>query len=814
MVRALGHELRSAWRRLRQTPGFTALAAITLGLGVGANTAVFSVVDPLLIRQLPVRDPGRLVLLHSSGTLQTIDISEWQAFEKYSTDRETLDGVIATSGTTSGTADFEIMVGGRRETAKGAIVSATYFDVLGVQPHLGQFFGAGDIRSGHRRVVLGHAAWIRIFGADAAVVGTPIVARGISYLIAGIAPRGFTGLVVGASPDFYLPIEWLPNTDGSWVRVLGRLRPDVSVERARLTLEPLFRQVAAASALPEIEKQQAMSRLLVTPAGRGVSEARDALGTRPWALLAVVALVLLIACANVAGLVLTRMAGRRHEIAIELALGATRGRLAGRFLIEGTIIATIGLAVGLGVAHWISRLLVAWLAGGPSPLTLTPELDVRVLRFTSAVLGLTVLICGMLPALSAARTGVVHGLTLRHAGLARGARPSGLRRALVVAQIAASVTLVSGTGLVVHSLVNLKTFDLGFDADRVLAVSLRDRSASRPAGQADVLLAEIDRGVRAMTGVADAAYGAIPPLSGSEIGINVIPDARPSAAPVHSLFVPAVRPRYFETLGIRLTRGEGCPDANANRGPWVLLNQRLAARLFGDAGALGQQVRFVEGRRAPMTVVGIAADTTYVKVRDEPRNLVYVCDIASQMTSVQSRVLFVRSAQGSASALRGGVRSIVLSADPGVEITRAQTLEQYRADSLHPDSLVAGLFSTFTFIAVLIAAVGLYGVLAATVVRQTAEIGLRMALGADSRGVMRFVVTPAVTIAATGLAVGTALALVTSSLLSSVLFGVGRVDPVTWAGVALVLAAVCTLACVVPIRRALRIDPVVALRAE
>jgi predicted permease len=808
-MHAFGQEIAIAWRRWRQAPGLAILAALTIGLGIGANTAVWSIVDPLLVRSLPVREPERLVLLHAAGTLHGTDSLPASAADLFGTDRDTVEGVI----TTAGVADAETTIGGERVVVKTNAVSANFFEVLGVRAHLGRLFTLGDIAAGTEPVVLGYAAWARYFGSDPDVIGRTMAVRGASYTIAGVAPRDFFGVLAGTSPDVFLPLEGQP-AQGSWVYVIARLEPNITVERSLVALDPAFRAVVAATDIPAIEKEQAMSRLRVTPAGRGISAARDELGSRPWMLMAIVALALLVACANVAGLVLTRAASRRQEMSIELALGATRGRLAARWLVEGAGIAVLGLTLGLGIAHFGSRALAAWLAVGPSPITITPELDWRLAAFALALLAVTLLVCGAVPSLAAARVDVAQALRYRAGGLDRGARPSRLRRTLVVAQMAASVTLLAGAGLLVHSLANLHTFDMGFDPDRVLAITLRDRHRDRPAGEADAIADNLTRQTRAMPGVAGAAFASLPPLSGSEIGINVLAEARLSAPPVHTLIAPGVMPEYFEAVGLRLARGERCPQGAAAQNPSVVINERLAARLFGGAPAVGERVRFVEGRRPPMTVVGVAADSTYVSLREEPRNFLYICYMPGQLRSLINRVLFVRSAGGSADALAAPLGALIRSIDANLEATRAQTLEEYRSESIRPDRLVAGLSAAFALIAVLISAVGLYGVLAATVVRQTPEIGLRIALGADARGIVRFVAVPAVGLMLAGLGLGIAGAAATASLLSSLLFGLGHVDPVTWAGVAVVLLTVSALACAAPVRRALEIDPVAALRGD
>jgi predicted permease len=789
-------------------PGITLLAALTIGLGTGAVTAVFSIVDPLLVRQLPVREPEQLVLLHAAGTLHGVDSLAWPAAAQLGSDSGTVEGLAAAS-----LSKFELAVGAERIATTGSAVSPNFFQMLGVRAHVGQVFTAADVAANAQPIVLGHAAWVRHFGSDPGAVGRTVSIRDKPYTISGVTPPGFFGVVAGSSPDFYLPLETL-GSPGSWAHVIARLRPGVTVERALVALDPAFRRVVAEIDIPAIEKEQALSKLRVTPAARGISAARDELGARPWTLLAIVALALLVACANVAGLVLTRAGSRRQEIAIEIALGATRGRIARRWLLEGAAIATLGAIIGLGIAYAGSRALASWLSVGPAPLTITPALDWRLLGFAFGLLVVTMLVCGEVPALAAARIDVAQGLRFRATGLDRGARPSRLRRGLVVAQIAASVTLLSGAGLLVHSVANLHAFDLGFDPSRVLAITLRDRNASRPAGQADAIADELVRQTAAIPGVQGVAFGSLPPLSGSEIGINIVAEARPTAPPVHTFIAPGVRPRYFETLGLRLAQGDGCPPVVAGQDPSVVINERLAARLFPGSQALGERVRFVEGRRPPMTVVGVAADSTYVTLREEPRNFVYICYLQGQLRSLTNLVLFVRSTADIADPLASPLRALVQSTDASLETARAQTLEANRSESIRPDRLVAGLSAGFALIAALISAVGLFGVVTATVARQTPEIGLRVALGADARGIVRFVVLPVAGLALSGLVLGIAGAAATASLLSSLLFGLGHVDPVTWAAVAVILAAVCAAACAVPVRRALAIDPVAALRGD
>ncbi len=804
-------DIRYACRRLRQAPAFTALAALTLALGIGANTAVFSVVDPLLLRRLPVHEPDQLVLLHSAGSLQTVDISERAAFEQYSAQHDVLSGVLADAGLF----EFQTLHRGQPMAALGEVVSANFFSVLGVQPRVGRLLSPDNDQAGRAGIVLSSAYWTRAFAADPSVVGETIVVNGAPHTIVGVAPTGFFGMTVGSAPDFYAPFG-SGLRDPAWMKVVGRLRPGVSSSQARTGLSPVFEQVMRASTLPDVEKSQDMARLLVTPAGRGWSDVRDRFGARVWVLFAVVALVLLVACANVANLMLTRAAGRQHEVAVQLALGATPARLARQFIIEGSVVATLGTAAGVLSAHWASRALVAGLSIGRTPVTLATSIDARVLLFSVAVLGLTALLCGVAPALAAPRVNLAQGLKSRGgAGLGRGARPSRLRQALVVAQIAASVTLLGGTGLLLHSLVNLYAFNVGFEPERVLAVSLADRRASRPAGQADQTLAAVIDGARRLPGVEATAVASLPPLTGSEIGINVVAEGgrRRSDAPTHAFFT-SVTPGYFDTLGVRIVAGRGCSTADTPASaPAVIVNRQLAQHLFGETNPVTEHLRFVEGRRPPMAIIGVAADAIYNSVREEPRDFLYLCRQQSRSPAVRG-VLFVRGTGGRAERLAPSVQRLVQSIDPDIDIASIKTLARYLDESLYGDRLAAGLSSGFTLVALMIAAVGLYGVLSATVARQTPEIGLRIALGAGVWRIVQFVAGPAVYLTMVGFVLGSAAAFVSSSILRTLLFGLDAVDPLTYVGVVVALAATAAVACYVPTRRAMRVDPVVVLRGD
>jgi putative ABC transport system permease protein len=800
--RALGLTCRRLWR----DRGFTAVAAVTLALGIGANTAVFSVVDPLLVQKLPVREPDQLVLLHSTGTLQSVDISERSAFAQYTADHGILSEVTADAGLD----EFQTMYHGRRGLAHGEVVASNFFSLLRVEPRLGRLLVAEDDAQKRPVIVLGFGYWTTVFGADPSIVGQTLALDGLPHTIVGVAPRRFFGMTVGTEPNLYVPFaSGLRNP--RWVKVVARLPPGVSAAQATVALDPLFHQIVATSTLPAVERQQDMARLLVTPVSRGLSDLGNRFGSMAWALGAVVGLVLLVAVANVANLVFTRAVARRHEVAIQLALGATRARLVQQFVLETAGVATIGAMAGLVSGFWVRRALIGWLSAHGTNVTLSRAGDVRVLLLSAAAGLLAIALCGVIPALLSVRIDVSQGLKCRQLG----GRRSRLGQMLVVAQIGACVTLIVGAGLLIHSLINLRAFHVGFDPDRVLAVSLTDAMSSRSAGMSDAVVRTLLAQTRQFPGVEAAAVGALTPFTPNMVGINVLVDGNVSTsnASTHVLF-SSVTEGYFETIGIPVAAGRGCASSDSTTSPpVVIINQRLAQHLLGRTDPLGQRLRFVEGRRPPMAIVGVVANTTYNNVREEPQEFLYLCRQRTQHASIRG-VLFVRSIGTRADLLAPVVQRLVRSVDPGIEIESAETLGGYLAESQSSDRILTGLFSGFTILALMIAAVGLYGILVGLVVGKTREIGVRIALGADASRIARFVAAPAIRLTVYGFLVGSVGAFLSSTLLASLLFGVHSRDPLPYLSAMVVLAATIMLACYVPARRAIRIDPVAALRSE
>ena len=553
-----------------------------------------------------------------------------------------------------------------------------------------------------------------------------------------------------------------------------------------------------------------MARLLVTPVARGLSAVRTRLAVPAWVLMAVVALVLVVACANVANLLLTRATGRRREMAVALALGATRADLVRQLVAESAWLTAAGAVAGILAARWTTGALVASLSTRRVPVDLAAALDGRVMLFTVLVLGFTILLCGVLPAVTATRADVMHDLKGRGSSPEPGGRWR-VGQLLIVGQIAVSVTLLAGAGLLVRSLVNLQTFDVGLDRDRVLSVSLADEMTTRPPGQVANVLSDLVERTRGLPGVRSASVSALALFTGDELGINVVVEgARETVASPHAYF-NAVAPGYFATVGIPLVAGRDFSTGRRSPSrPVVIVNRTMARRYFGDQSPLGKHLRFVEGNRPPMEIVGVVADSIHNDVREPALDFLYLP--AFPAGRVRRAVLLVRTDPSAGADVAGPVQQLVHSLDAGIAVTSVKTIRQSIDESLRDDRVVAALCSTFSVLALTVAALGLYGVLSVTVARQTKEIGVRIALGADTRHIVRLVTAEGMRLTLVGLVLGMAGALASTSVLTTMLFGLHRTDPLTLGAVAVTLIAVTTVACLVPARRAMHVDPVTALR--
>jgi macrolide transport system ATP-binding/permease protein len=796
-------DLRYASRQLCKNPWATVVAILTLTLGIGANTAMFSILDPLLLRKLPVKNPDELVWINSVGSLGPLEISEVSAFHTYRDRNQVFSTVFAFAPPT----DCEVTHNGQADHAKGETVSGNYFSGLGVRPFLGRLLALADENDGSPVIVLSFDYWKRAFHSDPAVVGMALSFHNVVYTVVGVSPPEFFGVEVGQSPDFYLPLSNTGNARSDWVQILGRLKPGVPLTQAQAGLEPLFQNVATDSTLPEVEKREFMARLSVISASRGFSQLRTQFSLPIWVLMAVVMLVLLIACTSVANLLLTQGIARRREICVKQALGAGRWRVMRQLLTEGALLTLCGGVVGLLVGSWGSSTLIAAISTDAFPVVLNAGMTGRVLLFTAAVLGLTVLLSSLAPAISATRLNLANDLKT-HTTDRTGLGLWWLGNLLVMFQVGFSVVLLVGASLLLRSLVRLETFDVGFDRDHVLAVSIDQQTAGRTPEQLKGFYDQVLERARNLPDVRSASYSGFTPVSGSEMGVNVAADGlalRPGET-ANELFV-GISPGYFETLGIALLQGRDFAAHDVQVPPRVaIINRTMARRFFGDANPLGKRFKLVEGDRPPLEIIGVVADSKYNNLREHTSDFFY-------LPSIGGRTFELRTS-ADPKALVAPLRELIGSLDGSATIISAKTLREQIDESLHHDRLITVLCGVFSVVALTLTCVGLYGVLSFTVGRRTNEIGIRIALGANSRDILRLVVRQGMILTIAGLIPGCAGAVASASLLKSVLFGVKQSDLISLSTVSLFLLISAALACYFPARRAASVEPMRALRMD
>jgi predicted permease len=810
---ALWQDVRFGLRMLAKNPGFTAVAVLTLALGIGANAAIFSILDPLLLRKLPVHNPDELVLVHSAGSMESSDISDGPDFALYRDNNHVFSDVFADAGISP----YQITQNGQTSSTNGDAVSGNYFTVLGVRPFAGRLINPSrnHASSGSPEIVLSFDYWKSAFGGDIAAIGKTIPIRNLSYTIVGVTPPEFFGLVVGKTPDFYLPMA---NSPKDFVTIFGRLKPGVSLAQAQTDLEPMFQQMLAQSPVPEIERPGGMARLVLTPAARGLSDLRAQFSLPARILMLVVGLVLLIACSNVANLLFARGAARRKEITVRLALGAGRWRLVRQLVTESALLALMGAAVGLLLATWGSNLLVAALSTEHFHVALKAGLSGRVLFFTGGILALTVLLCGLTPAFSATRADLAQDLKSQGSGVATSATRRRGGMLVVVGQVSLSVTILAGAGLLLHSLINLETFDVGFNRDNVLAINFNGSGPGRTPEQINTFYDQLIERTRNLPGVRSVSISAYTQTTGV-MGLNVEVEGHPvSSAEESHVFFNTVTPAYFETLGIPVLEGREFTNQDSGNSPMVaIINRTMARHYFGDESPLGKRLNFDTGKKWPvMEIVGVVADSKYNDLREASTDFVYVNRTQLRTLHPATNVVGVLDvrANGNAKTLGGPLRDTLHSLDSSAKITSIKTLRERIDESLHQDRLIAALCGIFSLLALTLTCVGLYGTLSFSVVRRTNEIGVRMALGARPSDIFRLVIGQGMRLVIVGLVIGAAGALASASLLAKLLFGVKGADPVTFAGVSLLLIAAAILACYLPALRAMRVDPLVALRYE
>jgi predicted permease len=830
-MREIASDLRFAGRMLAKNPGFSAVIVLTLALGIGANTAIFSLMDQVLLRPLPVRAPQELVVLDGPGI-----------FSGHSEDHPTFSYPMYLALRDGGGAAFQSLVAryetettlgwrGRTERANAEAVSGNYFGALGVSPALGRAFAPEDDRTlgAHPLVMLSHAFWTRRFGSDPGVLGQTLSVNGQPMTIVGVGPAGFQGLEVGRAADVFIPItmrrtltptreadvfEWRSR----WLKVVGRLAPGVDAVQAKAAIDVVYRQALAEDLKtlshfpPEARTQFLAKQIELRPGAAGFSELRDAVTAPLMVLMGMVGLVLVIACGNVANLLMARATARQKEVAIRLSLGASRARLVRQLLVESLVLALLGALAGILVAIWTGELLLRALPFENATRALSTDPDLRVGLFTLAVGVATGLVFGLAPALQLTRPGVASTLKDEAASVVGGSG-GGLRRGLVVAQVALSLLLLVGAGLFARSLHNLRALDPGFRADRLVAFSVEPALSGYDEARVQAFASRVQDELRALPGVTNAApsTGRLMSNSAWRRTVKVEGKVRKEEedwSPQNSL----IGPGFFDTVGLTLLAGRDFAPSDTAAAPRVaIVNEAFARFFFDGANPIGRRFGWGRSQGYDIEIVGLVKDAKVNNLRDEVPRYVYVP--LQQQEGVSGFSFYVRTALPE-EAVVPAIRQAMQRLDPQIPVYELTTMEMQIGESLFAERMVAVLSAAFGLLATLLAAVGLYGVMSYSVSRRTREIGIRLALGAPRERVLGMVLREVGTLGAWGLGLGLPLALGLARLVAAQLFGLPPHDPVTLGSATALLAGVTLLAGLLPARRAMRVDPMLALRYE
>ncbi|MBA3714242.1 MAG: ABC transporter permease [Pyrinomonadaceae bacterium] len=840
-MKTIWQDLRYAARMLWKTPGFTIVAVLSLALGIGANTAIFSFVNAVLLRALPIAEPERLVFVFSSTRAELYNVAPYPDYVDYRDRNKVFSDLTAYSGITVSLSDNEQV-----EQISGLIVSGNYFDVLGVRARAGRTFLPEEDQTpgAHPVAIISHGLWQRCFAGDANAVGKQLLLNGQPFTVVGVAPAGFDGAEAGRTSDIYVPMmmqavvrpprsgysgemnpDLLSVRRNGWLNMIGRLKADVSFEGAQSEMKVLAKQLA--DAYPDTNKEETATLFPVT---KGDPDQRGTLLSVAGLMSGVVGLVLLIACANVANLLLARASARRKEISIRLALGASRWRLIRQLLTESVFLSLVGGAGGLLLAVWLVDALQSYSPPGNFfPVTFDFSLDARVLAFTLLLSVLTGIIFGIAPALQASNPDLVHALKDEMVALPGGSswgfRGFNLRNLLVVAQVALSLVLLISAGLFLRSLHRAQHIDPGFSPEHVLVMPLNIHLLRYTKAQGQEFYRGMIERVEAIPGVQSATLSRTPPLSGASRQSNVLIEGRegpnrtsnsestsgnPDTGENLTLASP-VALKYFETMSIPLLRGRDFTAQDREGAPGVIIiNETFARRYFPDQDPLGKRLS-LSGAKGPwLEVVGLARDGKYITLGETSAPMVYQSILQRHETGM---TLLIRTG-GDPSNFAAGVRREVQTIEKNLPVPNIRPMTELLNNSLFPARMGAVLLGVFGLLALLLAAVGLYGVMSYSVARRTREIGIRMALGARGGDVLGLVLREGMALVAVGVLLGLGGAFAVTRLLVSFLYGVSTTDPLTFVSIAVFLTLIALAASFIPARRASKVDPMIALRYE
>ena len=817
-MKTLLQDLRYGLRMLWKTPGFTVVAVVSLALGIGLNTAIFSIVNVILIRPVPrVKEQSNVVWLRAPVS--------YPDYVDYKEQTQSFEGMAAATGTS----EFSLARGGESELIKGEYVTENYFDVLKVSALSGRTFVKEEGQIPIPVVVLSEHLWRTRFDSDRSVIGRQLSLNGLGFTVVGVAPKNFIGTEVGLNRELWVPLAMQPvlnppeasrsadpvrnrfvERDSHWLAVFARLKPGVSREQAGTELTNVARHVAE-SYRGKVSAETLRSVQLLRMSGG--MDPRDREEALPLAgiVMVVVALVLLIACANIASLLLARAAVRRRETAIRQALGATRPRLVRQWLTESILLGVAGGGLGLLLALWANQLLISYLQTTPLA-SLELGLDWRVLAFTLGVSVATGIVFGLAPALQASRLDIVMALKSEDAQRA-GSRRSRLRAVFVTAQVTLSVVLLVGAGLFIRSLQSANTIDPGFRVDHALTIPINLGLLRYKETEGENFYRNLLARVEAQPGVERASLVRFAQLGFSFAQFQVFAAGRASGKTDEGISTGfnVVGPNYFKTMETPLLRGRDFTEADRKGAPdVVVLNQTLAATLWPGEEALGKRVS-ISGPAGPfLEVVGVARDGKYRSLGEAPHPYIYQPLLQSYDPKMTLVVRTTGPPQSVATAMREQIRTL----EANLPVADVKTLRDQLDLSLFPSRVAAWTLGGFGVLALLLAAIGIYGVVSYSVAQRTREIGVRMAMGAREKDVLRLVLGEGLFVIAVGLALGLLLAAAATRVIAGLLYGVEATDPLTFAGVPLLLGFVALVASYIPARRATKVDPLVALRYE
>lgn len=828
-------DVRFALRNLRRSKLFTLVAVASLALGIGANTAIFTLIDQLLLRLLPVRDPEQLVIIWTTGphigSNRGTHMASYPMYQDFQQKAAAFSYVFCRRETS-----LSVSFGGQTERVDGEMVSGNYFQALGVKPARGRVFSPQEddrVYKGHPVVVLSFPYWVTRFAADPKVIGQKMLVNDYPMTIVGVSAAGFNGMDPARSPQIRVPIQMKPlmtpgwddigDRRSQWVQMFGRMKPGHTVNSAKASLQPLLTQILRdESQRPEMKdaspynlKQFLQRKVLMEPAGNGFSQMRRDYGTALIVLMCMVGLVLLISCFNVANLLVARAVARQKEIAVRLAVGASRWQLLRQLLVESLLLSAAGGVAGLFLAVATIQMLLHFLPASEAPLMLRADPDLRILAFNGGLAVLTGLLFGLAPAVQSLRLDLWNALKDVVGAVSGTGGNVRFRKVLVTAQVAFSFLLLAGAGLFARTLFNLKQTNPGFhEIHRLITFQVDPALNGYTKARMETFYRELLANIRAVPGVTAASYGIVPVLSGDEwdstmsVEGHEIKDGEDMQA-----FMNGVSDEYWKTMGIRLIGGRDFNQMDdGDKRKVAIVNQKFATHFFGKQSPLGRHIAFGDKpKKLDIEIVGLTADTLYEGPREGVHRQVFLPFLHIDYPA--GVVFYVRTsteAEPMYAMLRGKVRDL----DPAMPVFQMKTLGRQLDDTLSTERLVATLSAGFGLLATVLAAIGLYGVMAFVVARRTKEIGLRMALGAPQTQVVWMVLRETLVLVAAGLAIGVPSALLLSKYVSTQLFGVKPTDLTAAAAALVVLSVVAVGAGFLPARRASEIDPIQALRYE